>query len=49
MESLNQTLQLKLINKKTRPSFEYESNGEYIIALFDTGAIVPVWCAGENV
>lgn len=43
-----QTLVLQLFNRKNRPSFEYESNGISVSALFDSGAETPVWCKGEK-
>ena len=46
MELSTQTLQIPLIERKSRPMFEYVENGEYILALYDTGALSPVWCAG---
>ncbi len=42
------TLVLRLFNRKDRPTFLYEVNGEEVIALFDTGASAPVWCSGEK-
>ena len=43
-----QTLVLRLFRRKERPSFQYESNDVKIMALVDSGAETPVWCAGET-
>jgi len=43
-----QTLVLQLFNRKNRPSFQYISNETKIMALIDSGAETPVWCAGEE-
>ena len=43
-----QTLVLKLFNRKNRPCFSYVSNDEEVMALLDSGAETPVWCAGEG-
>ena len=42
------TLVLQLFNRKNRPSFQYVSNDTRIMALIDSGAETPVWCAGEE-
>ena len=48
MEQLAPTLRLTLINHATRPTFSYKRNNVEILALYDSGAIVPVWCASEK-
>ena len=44
MDSLIQTLELQLIKRNDRPSFEYDG----IVFLLDTGAHMPVWCGGVD-
>ena len=50
MDRSVQTLSLKLSNRN-RPVFSFvppNSKGRGVVALFDTGAVTPVWCSGEK-
>ncbi|MBR1669446.1 MAG: hypothetical protein IJ695_01990 [Butyrivibrio sp.] len=42
------TLQLSLISHAERPTFSYIRNNIEILAMYDSGAVVPVWCASEK-
>ena len=48
MASSAAILSLKLINVRARPTIIFESNGERVEALFDTGALSAIWCKGAK-
>ncbi len=44
MDTSIRTLELELIKRNERPSFDYDG----VIYLLDTGSNTPVWCSGED-
>ena len=48
MASSTRTLRLPFISGKTRPVFVFYANGNEIVALYDTGAVTPVWSKSEK-
>jgi len=48
VDQLVQTLRLNLINSQSRPTYSFSRNGVEILAMYDSGAIVPVWCLSEK-
>lgn len=49
MESQVLTLSFQLTNVLTRQLFEYDTGNALITMLYDSGAQIPVWCAGKEV
>ena len=48
MEQSAPILQLNLINIVKRPMCSFIHNDVEILALFDSGALIPVWCTSEK-
>ena len=49
MVSQDRILSFPLNNTKSRQIFEYNVDGVNIWMMYDSGAQIPVWCAGEKI
>ena len=49
MASPVQTLSFQLTNVSTKQIFEYNTGNSEITMMYDSGAQIPVWCAGKEV
>ena len=48
MESQDQILSFPLTNTRSRQIFEYNVDGGKVRMMYDSGAMIPVWCNGER-
>ena len=49
MGSQDRTLSFPLTNTRSRQIFEYKKDGGDVLMMYDSGAQIPVWCAGEKI